>query len=60
MRKIINSTYVTLDGIIQSPQNWPSTGGYGDAGNQVQTELVQRCDGVLLGRRYRSTSSRRR
>ena len=24
MRRIINSTYITLDGIIENPQDWPS------------------------------------
>ena len=51
MRRIINSTYVTLDGVIQNPQDWPSLGSYSDAGNQIQTELLQRCDAVLMGRR---------
>ena len=50
MRKIINSTYVTLDGVIQNPQDWPSMGGFSDAGNQVQLELLERCDAVLMGR----------
>jgi hypothetical protein len=22
MRKIINSTYITLDGVVEEPQNW--------------------------------------
>ncbi len=43
MRRIINSTYVTLDGVIQNPQDWPSPGGFSDQGNQVQTELLERC-----------------
>ncbi|GLZ09441.1 pyrimidine reductase [Actinomadura sp. NBRC 104412] len=50
MRTVINSTYVTLDGIIQNPQDWPSLGGFSDAGGQVQTRLLERCDAVLLGR----------
>lgn len=50
MRRIVNSTYVTLDGVIQSPQDWPSMGGFSDDGNQVQTELLERCDAVLMGR----------
>jgi dihydrofolate reductase len=50
VRKIINSTYITLDGVIQNPQDWPSMGGFGDAGNKVQFELLQRCDAVLMGR----------
>lgn len=51
MRRIINSTYVTLDGVIQNPQDWPSLGGFSDEGNQVQAELLERCDAVLMGRR---------
>lgn len=50
MRKIINSTYVTLDGVIQNPQDWPSTGGFSEAGSKVQLELLQCCDAVLMGR----------
>lgn len=51
MRRIINSTYVTLDGVIQNPQDWPSLGGFSDEGNQIQAELLERCDAVLMGRR---------
>jgi dihydrofolate reductase len=50
VRRIINSTYVTLDGVLQNPQDWPSPGGFSDQGNQVQTELLERCDAVLMGR----------
>lgn len=42
--KIINSTYITLDGIIQNPQDWPSMGGVSDAGGSVQTDFLGRCD----------------
>ncbi len=48
MRKVINSTYITLDGVIQNPQDWPAMGGFGEAGNNVQTELLERCDAVLM------------
>jgi dihydrofolate reductase len=51
VRRIINSTYVTLDGVIQNPQDWPSLGGFSDEGNQIQAELLERCDAVLMGRR---------
>ncbi|GAA4293788.1 dihydrofolate reductase family protein [Actinomadura luteofluorescens] len=47
MRRIINSMFVSIDGVIQDPQDWPSLGG-GDSG--AQTELLLGCDGVLLGR----------
>jgi len=50
MRNIVNSTYVTLDGVIQNPQEWPSMGGFSGEGNQVQAKLLERCDAVLLGR----------
>jgi dihydrofolate reductase len=50
MRRIVNSTYVTLDGVIENPQNWPSVGGFSAEGNQIQTELLERCDAVLMGR----------
>src|ERR1044072_1202550 len=50
MRKIINSTYVTLDGVIENPQDWPELGGFDDSGYRIQDELIQRCDAVLMGR----------
>jgi dihydrofolate reductase len=51
VRRIINSTYVTLDGVIENPQDWPTLGSFGDQGSQVQGELLQRCDALLMGRR---------
>jgi dihydrofolate reductase len=52
MRRIINSTYITLDGMIENPQDWPS-GRHEDGGRgtEIQTELVVGCDALLLGRR---------
>jgi dihydrofolate reductase len=50
MRRIINSTYVTLDGVIQDPQDWPSMGGFSDSGSNVQIGLLNSCDAVLFGR----------
>lgn len=50
MRRIVNSTYVTLDGVIENPQDWPSLGGFSDAGGRAQLELLERCDAVLMGR----------
>ena len=50
MRPIINSTYVTLDGVIQDPQDWPSLGSFDEAGGRIQSELLERCDAVLMGR----------
>jgi dihydrofolate reductase len=50
MGKIISSTYITLDGVIENPQNWPSLGSFTDSGNQVQTDLLFSCSAVLMGR----------
>lgn len=52
MRKIINSTYITLDGAIENPQDWPS-GTHSDdgAGGALQVDLLQSCDALLMGRR---------
>lgn len=52
MRRIINSTYITLDGIIENPQDWPS-GRHEDhgRGSEIQTELLVSSDALLLGRR---------
>jgi dihydrofolate reductase len=50
VRRIVNSTYVTLDGVIQNPQDWPSLGSSGNEGNRIQAELLERCDAVLMGR----------
>jgi hypothetical protein len=58
VRRIINSTYITLDGVIQNPQDWPLLGGFSEAGAQVQAELLARCDAVLMGR-HTSTASPR-
>jgi dihydrofolate reductase len=52
MRKIINSTYVSLDGLVGDPHLWPSLGRPGDErGDQIQTDLLMACDAVLMGRR---------
>jgi dihydrofolate reductase len=51
MRKIINSTYISLDGVIENPQDWPSLGSFSDSGSQVQTDLLFDCDAVVMGRR---------
>jgi dihydrofolate reductase len=52
MRRIINSTYITLDGVIEAPQDWPSGRHLDDGrGGEIQTELLLSCDALLLGRR---------
>ena len=52
MRKIINSTYITLDGVIQDPQDWPGNGIEPDStGTKVQVDLLFGCDALLMGAR---------
>ena len=52
MRRIINSTYITLDGVIEGPHLWPSLGRPGDERfGQIQTDLALSCDALLMGRR---------
>jgi dihydrofolate reductase len=52
MRKIINSTYISLDGVIEGPHLWPSLGRPSDErAGQIQTDLILSCDAVVMGRR---------
>jgi dihydrofolate reductase len=52
MRCIINSTYISLDGAIENPQDWPSGRHKDDGkGSQIQTDLLLSCDANLMGRR---------
>ncbi len=52
MRQLINSTYITLDGVVEGPHLWPSLkGGTSDEGDTIQTDLLETCDIVLMGRR---------
>ncbi|MBS1679794.1 MAG: dihydrofolate reductase family protein [Actinobacteria bacterium] len=52
MRRIVNSTYISLDGVIESPQNWPS-GRHEDDGRAqaLQAELMDASEVLLMGRR---------
>jgi dihydrofolate reductase len=50
--RIINSTYITLDGVVDAPHKWPSLGRPSDdRANQIVTDLLLSCDAVLMGRR---------
>lgn len=49
-RKIINSSYITLDGVIDNVDRWPATGSDPDSYG-IQTDLLMACDAVLMGRR---------
>jgi dihydrofolate reductase len=51
MRKLINSTYVSLDGVIQDPQDWPHSEVSDDRGATIQTDLLLSCDTQIMGRR---------
>jgi len=52
VRRIVNSTYISLDGVIQEPQDWPGNGIEPDGtGLKVQTDLLFACDAVLMGGR---------
>jgi dihydrofolate reductase len=50
MRRIINSTYVTLDGLIEHLERWHFDYIDDDA-NAFTSELLERSDALLLGRR---------
>lgn len=52
MRKVINSTYITIDGVVEKPHLWPSLGRPRDERfEQIQTDLALSCDALLMGRR---------
>ena len=51
MRKIINSTYITLDGVVEEPQHWHWSRPADPRTDTVQTDLLLACDAVLMGRR---------
>jgi dihydrofolate reductase len=51
VRKIVNSTYVSLDGVIENPQEWPSSEASDPRGYTIQRELLFACDALLMGRR---------
>jgi dihydrofolate reductase len=52
MRKIVNSTYISLDGVIERLDEWqPWIRPRGDKGDEIQTELLLSCDALIMGRR---------
>jgi dihydrofolate reductase len=52
MSRIVNSTYITLDGAIENPQDWPSGRHKDDGrGQEIQTRLLLDSEAVLMGRR---------
>jgi dihydrofolate reductase len=50
MRTIVNSTYITLDGVIQDPQDWPSLEGEDPRGYEIQRDLLLSSDALIMGR----------
>src|SRR5919109_307858 len=50
MRKVINSTYVSLDGVVTNPQEW-TFHFRDDAANQFAFEQLMASDALLMGRR---------
>src|SRR5919198_1748677 len=50
MRKVINSTYVSLDGVVTNPQEW-TFAFRDDAANRFAFEQLMACDALLMGRR---------
>jgi dihydrofolate reductase len=52
MGKIINSTYISLDGVVEQPHEWPTIERPSDErAGQIQTDLLTACDAMLMGRR---------
>ncbi|HET8755835.1 MAG TPA: dihydrofolate reductase family protein [Solirubrobacteraceae bacterium] len=51
MRRIINSTYISLDGVIEAPHLWPSSGPGDPRGDTIQGDLLFACDALIMGRR---------
>lgn len=52
MRRIVNSTYISLDGVVEQPHEWPTIERPSDErGDRIQWDLLRACDAVLMGRR---------
>jgi dihydrofolate reductase len=50
MRRVINSTYVSLDGVVTNPQEW-TFAFRDDSANQFAFEQLMASDALLMGRR---------
>lgn len=50
MRKIISSTYISLDGVIQRPQDWTAA-HFQDEAAAYARDLLFSCGALLMGRR---------
>ena len=49
MRKIIESTFVSLDGVTEDPRAW-AMGYFNESAQQAALEQLQASDGMLMGR----------
>ena len=50
MRKIINSTYISLDGVIEDPARWTATFFDKSAAQYAKDQLFA-CDALIMGRK---------
>lgn len=50
MRKLIESTFVTLDGVIEDPQNWGPP-YWDDEHSAYSQKLMSKADALVLGRK---------
>ena len=50
-RRLVNSTYISLDGVIENPQDWPSSDVDDPTFGAIQTELLLASDALVMGRR---------
>jgi dihydrofolate reductase len=53
MRKLVNSSYISLDGVVDNVGDWPSVPAGGDEERRfaIQLELLQASDVLIMGRR---------
>jgi dihydrofolate reductase len=53
LRKIVNSTHISLDGVVEQPHLWPTLErrATDERKDTIQTDLLLACDAVLMGRR---------
>ena len=51
MRKVINSTYITINGEVEDPHLWLSSADSQGQAHAIQTDLLENCDALLMGRR---------
>ncbi len=51
MRTIVNSTYISLDGVVVNPHMWPSANSRHDQRSEtIQADLIEASDVLIMGR----------